>query len=73
MKVQEVFKEGQKPAVLDAMALLQKLDEKERGIDPIGSLERIMGMWKGIPRTARPLSEVCGIQKPLRRRIQGTG
>ena len=43
MKVQEVIKKGQKPAILDAMALLQKLDENKRGgIDPIGSLERIM-------------------------------
>lgn len=43
MKVEEVIKKGQKPAILDAMALLQKLDENKRGgIDPIGSLERIM-------------------------------
>ena len=65
MKVEEVFKEGQKPAVLDAMALLQKLDENKRGgIDPIGSLERIMVHVERNPQgQPRPLSEVCGIQK----------
>ena len=41
--VEEKVKSANKPAVLDAMALLQKLDENKRGgIDPIGSLERIM-------------------------------
>ena len=41
--VEEAIKNSNKPAVLDAMALLQKLDENKRGgIDPIGSLERIM-------------------------------
>lgn len=40
---EERIKNAKKPAVLDAMALLQKLDENKRGgIDPIGSLERIM-------------------------------
>jgi hypothetical protein len=41
--VEEGIKNSNKPTVLDAMALLQKLDENKRGgIDPIGSLERIM-------------------------------
>ena len=53
--VEEKVKSANKPAVLDAMALLQKLDENKRGgIDPIGSLERIMMHAGRNPQVGRP-------------------